>query len=870
MKIIKSKVFKGRNIYSHKKCIRLDVDLCGYANIPSKDIEGFNSRLLSNLPELKEHRCGIDEEHGFVKRLSEGTYLAHICEHIIIAIQNRLNIEVCYGKSREIQGELYYIVFQYEYVKVAIEAAHLAVDLINSLINNKKIDFLGRMRILQKIYNSEIIGPSTRAIKMAAERYGLPVSQIGDGSIYQIGYGKQLRYIEATIGNDTSCIASDIASDKIITKQLLINQNIPVPKGIKANNVLNLIKNARKIGYPLVLKPRYGSKGDGVVLNIQNEKELVIKYNSMKRKYDELMLEESVRGYDYRVCVVNYEVVAVSLRIPPFIIGDGVHSIRELIRLINDDPNRGFGHEKPLTKIKIEEELLEEIKKQGYELQTIPDINQKILLRETANLSKGAIAVDCSDDICKENIELCIRAAKTIGLDICGIDIKALDISKPLIGQGGIIEVNSAPGIRMHEFPLEGRSRDVGEAILKLQYNGVPINIPVISITGTNGKTTTTRMISHILKNTGLIVGMTSTEGIYIGDTCIDCGDDTGFYSAQTVLQNREVEVAVLETARGGIIRNGLAYDLADVAVITNITEDHLGIDSVESMEEMVLVKSLVAEAVKEDGYVVINADDKWSLKVVKRIKEKNIIYFSKSSNNKFIKEAIKSNNIAIYIENDYLTLYEEGKFIKLIKINNIPITLNGILEFNIENVLSACACLVALKVDYKSIIRGLKTYKLNSKYNMGRFNIHEINGIKVILDYGHNIEGYNSVIKAIKKIANKHIFGVIGVPGDRKDEDILKIGTLCGKSFDKVIIKEDKDRRGRKEGEVAKILEKGVRTNLKDIKIILDELEAFKNIFKVAEPGDVIVVFYEKIDLLIQYLNELEVASTELKIINI
>ena len=818
MKIIKSKVFKGRNIYSHKKCIRLDVDLCGYANIPSKDIEGFNSRLLSNLPELKEHRCGIDEEHGFVKRLSEGTYLAHICEHIIIAIQNRLNIEVCYGKSREIQGELYYIVFQYEYVKVAIEAAHLAVDLINSLINNKKIDFLGRMRILQKIYNSEIIGPSTRAIKMAAERYGLPVSQIGDGSIYQIGYGKQLRYIEATIGNDTSCIASDIASDKIITKQLLINQNIPVPKGIKANNVLNLIKNARKIGYPLVLKPRYGSKGDGVVLNIQNEKELVIKYNSMKRKYDELMLEESVRGYDYRVCVVNYEVVAVSLRIPPFIIGDGVHSIRELIRLINDDPNRGFGHEKPLTKIKIEEELLEEIKKQGYELQTIPDINQKILLRETANLSKGAIAVDCSDDICKENIELCIRAAKTIGLDICGIDIKALDISKPLIGQGGIIEVNSAPGIRMHEFPLEGRSRDVGEAILKLQYNGVPINIPVISITGTNGKTTTTRMISHILKNTGLIVGMTSTEGIYIGDTCIDCGDDTGVYSAQTVLQNREVEVAVLETARGGIIRNGLAYDLADVAVITNITEDHLGIDSVESMEEMVLVRSLVA----------------------------------------------------IYIENDYLTLYEEGKFIKLIKINNIPITLNGILEFNIENVLSACACLVALKVDYKSIIRGLKTYKLNSKYNMGRFNIHEINGIKVILDYGHNIERYNSVIKAIKKIANKHIFGVIGVPGDRKDEDILKIGTLCGKSFDKVIIKEDKDRRGRKEGEVAKILEKGVRTNLKDIKIILDELEAFKNIFKVAEPGDVIVVFYEKIDLLIQYLNELEVASTELKIINI
>lgn len=582
MKIKNQKIFEGRNVYSHKKCIRLDVDLCGYSDIPSKDIKGFNEGLLKMLPELKTHRCGIDEEGGFVKRLKEGTYLSHICEHIIIAIQNKLGIDVSYGKSREIKGDFYYIIFQYEYRAVGIESARLSIDIINSLISGIKFDFDKRMKLLTEILNNEIIGPSTLAIKNAALRYNLPVFEIGDSGFYQIGYGKQGRMIEATIGANTSCISTDIASDKMLTKELLIQQNIPVADGAKIYNAISLLKEGERIGYPLVIKPRFGSKGNGVALNLKSDKELIKAYNYLKDIHNELMIERYIEGNDYRVCVVNYNVVAVSLRIPPFIIGDGKNNIKNLIRMLNSDSKRGYDHEKPLTKIKIDESLLKFLEKQNMNLLTIPEKGEKIKLRENANLSTGGIAIDCTDKISEENKKICIRAAQTIGLDICGIDIKTTDIEKSLHENGVIMEINAAPGIRMHHYPTEGRVRDVGEAILKLQYNGFPYNIPVVSITGTNGKTTTTRLISHVLKSMGYTVGMTSTEGTYIDGECIQTGDNSGYYSAKTVLLNKNVEVAVLETARGGIIRNGLAYDLADVAVITNITEDHIGIDGIE------------------------------------------------------------------------------------------------------------------------------------------------------------------------------------------------------------------------------------------------------------------------------------------------
>lgn len=871
MKIIEQRVFEGKNIYSHKKCIRLDVDLCGYSEIPSKDIPNFNKRLVDYIPELKTHRCGIDEEGGFVIRLKEGTYLAHICEHIIIAIQNKLGIEVAYGKAREIEGDRYYIIFQYEYKATAIETARLAIDIINALINQEEINYVNRIKILKDVLSKEIIGPSTNAVKEAAERYGLPVFELGESGIYQIGYGKSGRIIEATIGSETSCVATDIASDKLLTKELLKQQGIPVANGEKICNILSVLRNAEKVGYPLVLKPRYGSKGEGVLLNIKNENQLLKAYNNLRHKYEEIMLEEYITGEDYRVCVVDYKVVAASKRTPPFIVGDGINSIRTLIQKLNEDPLRGYDHEKPLTKIKIDEEMLECIKEYGMNIMSIPKKDKKVFLRRNANLSTGGMAIDYTDEICDYNKEICIRAAKAIGLDICGVDIKANNLSEPINEQKGVVmEVNAAPGIRMHIYPSEGQKREVGEAILNLQYKGNPTNIPVISVTGTNGKTTTTRVISHVLNCMGYNVGMTSTDGIYINNNCIDKGDDTGYYSAKTVLLNKDVEVAVLETARGGLIKRGLAYDLADVAVITNITEDHLGLDEVDSMEQLAFVKSLVGEAVKEDGYVVINAEDSWSLTILDRIKA-NKIFFAMSKDNKLIQQNINDGKIAVYLDNNYICVSNNYKEYRVVNIDDIPMTLDGILEFNIMNAMSACAALVGMGIDYCMICSGLKSFKCDSKCNSGRFNMYNLNGVNVILDYGHNIEGYKTVLNSISKMKKGNIVGVIGVPGDRSDKMMKNIGNISAKVMDKVYIKEDKDTRGRKVGEVADIIRDGVdRKNSDKVKIVLDEVEAFKLAFNECNEGDILIIFYENIEPLLELLKQYELEQKKLNLANL
>lgn len=860
MKIIQKRIYDGPNIYSHKKCMRVDVDLEGYCEKPSKDIPNFNFNLINILPELKTHRCGIDEDGGFVTRLKEGTYLAHVCEHITIAIQNNLGIDVAYGKAREIEGDNYYIIFQYEYKNIGIEAIKLAVDLINSLINNIPINFEARMSILKEILRKEEMGPSTKAICMAAEEYNLPIVQLGDSGMYQIGYGKMGRIIEATIGNKTSCISADISCDKLLTKELLTTQNIPVAKGNKVFNIINLLKEADNIGYPVVLKPQYGNKGQGVILNIQDEKELLASYETLKKKYNNIIIEKYMKGNDYRVCLVDYKVVAVSLRVAPFVIGNGKDDLSKLIKKANENPLRGEDHEKPLTKIKIDPELISCITNKGLTLNYIPREGEKIILRDNANISTGGIAIDCTDEICDENIEYCINSAKTLGLDICGVDICTKNISKPLSEDEGIVmEVNAAPGIRMHHYPSKGKKRNVGKAILKMLYDDEPRNIPIVSVTGTNGKTTTTRLISHVLRRMGHNVGMTSTEGIYLNDKCIHNGDDTGFYSARTILLNKDTDVAVLETARGGLIKNGLAYNLADVAVITNITNDHLGLDGINTVEELSFVKALVGEAVNKDGFVVINADDKWSKTIINRFKS-SIIYFSKSKDNPLIQTNINSGKIAVFIENNNICVVNNLKRYEIISVKDLPISYNGSLEYNIENAMAACAALVGLKVDYCMISKGFMEFKLDGKFNSGRFNVYELFNRNIVLDYGHNIEGYKAVLSSLSKIKyNNNLIGVVGIPGDRKDDILAKVGEICAEKLDKIVIKEDKDRRGREKGEIANIIEKSILSKKRnaDVKICLDEVEALKLALDISDEGDTIVVFYEKLEPLLELIEK-------------
>lgn len=866
MKIIQKRIYEGPNIYSHKKCIRIDVDLEGYCEIPSKEIENFNFNLVNIIPSLKDHRCGIDEEGGFIKRLEEGTYLAHICEHIIIAIQNNLGIDVSYGKSREIENDLYYIIVQYEYKRTAIESIRLAIDLINNLIKNTPINFEGRMTRIKEVLRIEEMGPSTKAICEAARKYNLPVTQLGETGFYQIGYGKMGRVIEATIGTETSCVGCDISCDKFLTKELLRNQNIPVACGDKVTNVIELLQCAEKIGYPVVLKPQYGNKGNGVIVNITDEKHLIFTYNLLKKKYEDIILEKYIKGRDYRVCVVDYKVVAVSLRIVPFVIGDGKNNVKELIRIENENPLRGEDHEKPLTKIKLDQELLSCIGRNKITLNYIPKEGEKIELRQNANLSTGGLAVDCTDKICKENIDYCIRAAKTIGLDICGIDICTDDISKPLNESNGIVmEVNAAPGIRMHHYPSKGESRNVGMAILNKLYNNKPCNIPIISVTGTNGKTTTTRLISNILRKKGYTVGMTSTDGIYLNDECIHKGDDSGFASARTVLLNKDVDVAVLESARGGLIRKGLAYDKADVAVITNITNDHLGIDGINNLEELSFVKALVGEAVKDNGYVVINADDEYSRFIIKRIKAKKI-YFSKDENNELIQKNINENGICVFLRGDTIYAVNNKREYEIIKLKNMPICLDGILTYNIENAMAACAALIGVEVDYCMISKGLSEFNLNDIDNRGRFNIYKWFGRTIILDYGHNIEGYRAVLSALSKLDKTNmLIGVIGVPGDRSNDAIEAIGRICAEKLNSIIIKEDNDRRGRQSGEIANILEKSILNfnKHKNVSICLNEVEALKYAMDISGKGDTIVVFYEELEKLIDVIQSYKISES-------
>ncbi len=855
MKIISSKVFSGRNIYSHKRCIRLDLDLEGYSQIPSKKIKNFNSNLISILPELTKHRCGIDEERGFIKRLTEGTYLAHVAEHIIIALHNMIGLEVSYGKAREISGENYYVIYQYEYMNTGLEAGNTAVDLINSLINKASFNLDSRLENLKELLVTERLGLSTLDICNEAKKRGIPVLRIGQESIFQLGYGKHAKTIQATLGNDTKEIAVSIAQDKLLTKELLSLHCLPVAYGRKTLSKLDAISGAQEIGYPVVLKPQYGNQGKGVIANINDDTALSSAYDLLIKDYPNIIIEKHIHGNDYRVCSVYGDIVAVSERIPPYIIGDGLSSIEQLISTMNEDTRRGEDHEKELTKIKIDATLIAYLKQKNYSLESLLPKEQKLTLKDNANLSTGGFAIDHTDSICEENIELCQRAACAIGLDICGIDLLCQDISKPLTEGGAIIEINAAPGIRMHHNPYSGTKRNVAGHIVDKLFKDRPERFPLVAITGTNGKTTTTRLIAHILSLAGYSVGMTTTDGIYINGKCIFKGDTTGPQSALAILMNKDIDAAVLETARGGIIKGGLAYDVADVGVITNITQDHLGLDEVETLEDLAKVKALVGEAVKEDGYVVINGDDTMSLSILHRFKSK-LIVFSYHKDNEVLRANLRNGGYGVYVDEGNIIIQKDSQSETLIDIKSIGITLNGVLRYNIENAMASCAAAIGLGINYKTIGQGLMSFYCNQ--NPGRFNMYLVNNKRVILDYGHNKEGYQSVLDGLKYIEHNRLIGVIGVPGDRLDKDILEIGRCAGENFDYIFIKEDEDNRGRADGEVANLLEKGVLTSgfhTNNLQKIAEETEAFKAALGLAEPEDIVIVFFEHSEQLIEIM---------------
>lgn len=854
MQINNIRVFAGKNIYSFKPVIRMEVDIGNLCEKPTCDMPGFNEYIVELFPGLKKHCCSLGYEGGFMDRLKEGTYIGHVIEHSIIELQNSLGYDVSFGKTRIYEEpSVYHIIYQYVDERCGIECGKTVINIVSDFLKDKLMDRNQFSAICDKLkklkYESEL-GPSTKAIYDEAVKRGIPVKRIGNGSILQLGLGKNIKLVEASLTSLSSCVAVDIVSDKCLTKKILSDHKIPVPDGEIVYSEEEAVKAAESIGYPVVVKPCDGCQGKGVSTNLLTESEVKSAYKEASKHSKAIMVESYIEGKDYRILVVGDKVSAVSERKPPYVEGDGVHNIAELVEIKNQDPARGDDHEKPLTKISIDNVALELLKRNGFTVDYVPKKGEIVYLRSNTNLSTGGTAKDCTDEIHPDNKKVAIKAAKVLEIDVAGIDMKVRDISMP-IGKdnGAIIEVNAAPGLRMHLYPSEGRPRNVAADILDMLYpKGSQHSIPIIAVTGTNGKTTTTRLIRHIIGLKGSKVGMTTTNGIFIGDECILEGDNTGPISANIVLSSKETEVAVLETARGGIIRGGLGYDLADVAVITNISDDHIGLDGIKDIGDLAYIKSLVVEAVKPEGSSVLNADDPMIEYLLGRARG-NIILFSTDVNNKYIARHIKSGGVAVYLDEGYIHIYD-NKDLNVIEVKKIPITFNGCVKCNIENSLAAVSALYAAGIPSELIEMGLKTFMPDEKLNPGRFNLFDMGDFKVLLDYGHNPAGFKCVSDFVLSQKAKRYVGIIGVPGDRSNESIKESGILCSKVFTDIYIKEDNDLRGRQPGEVAQLLydtiiDQGFKKE--NVKIILSEAEALETAIKNAIPGDLIVMFYQK-----------------------
>lgn len=859
MEIVEIRALEGPNIYSPKPVIKMLIDVKELENVATRDIPGFNQALLSYLPGLSNHKCCFNRPGGFLIRLEEGTYFPHVLEHVAIELLNLSGQNVNFGKARRLRGSSYIVVFRYEEKTSALTAARMAAELLQAILDAVPVDMGAWISKLREMSQNGRLGPSTQAIADEVKKRGIPITRLGEGSLLIFGYGAYQKRIEATISQNTGCLGVDIACDKLLTKELLSLSGIPVPYGKIVHTEDEAVKAAEDIGYPVVVKPQNGNQGKGVSLSLKNAEEVINAFNLAKTYSSKIMVEKQIQGRHYRMLVIDGKFCCAAERIPAHVVGDGVSSINQLVDMINQDPLRGEYHEKPLTKIRLDPIVLNVLARHGYIPDSVPLQGEFVALRENGNLSTGGTATDVTDEVCFENRYLAERAAKAIGLDIAGIDITTCHISIPAeTSQGAVIEVNAAPGIRMHLYPSQGKPQPAAKAIADMLFaDGIP-NFPLAAVTGTNGKTTTVRMLNHILATSGLKVGMTCTDGVYIGNHCIKTGDCSGPESARTVLMDPAVEAAVLEIARGGLIRSGLAYEKADVGIITNITEDHLGLDGIQTLEDLTFVKSLVAEQVKDTGYAVLNADDPKTIEVVERLKGR-IIFFSLQEDNLILRKHLARGDRGVYVKDDVIYLEQQEKLQSLVKVKDLPATLKGRAQHNLQNALAAAAGAWGLDITPKIIAKALKDFNCDENQNPGRMNIIALEDITIMLDYGHNVKSLEAIINTAKRMRPSRVVGVIASPGDRRNQDIVALGHAAGKGFHRLIIKEDENLRGRRAGEVASLLEKGaLEAGLKrdKIDIILSEEEAITQSLINAKEGDLIIIFYENYEKSLAAIN--------------
>lgn len=852
MIIREAKVLRGPNFWSikHKKLIQLLLDLEELENFPTNKIPGFYERIQLLLPSLYDHECSEGHKGGFFERVKDGTWMGHVIEHIALEIQTLAGIPAGFGRTRGTgrQG-CYYVVYAYAEEKAGLYAGTAAINIASALIHAEDYDLEKDIKAIHELWVNEKLGPSTGSIVNEAIQRNIPYIRLDDNSLVQLGYGAKQKRIDATLTSNTNQIAVDIACNKEATKKILTAAHIPVADGTVINDVKKLNDAISSIGFPIVIKPLNGNHGKGATVNITNNLCAVRAFERAQKICKEVMIEKFIRGNDFRILIINNKFQAASLRKPAAVTGNGRNTVEELIEIVNQDPRRGMDHEKVLTKIHIDDCLIEWIGKSNCTLQTVIPFGRELILKPTANLSTGGTATDVTDDVCPSNILLFERIARTIGLDICGIDVMAPDLSTPLHESGGVVlEINAAPGFRMHLEPTTGKKRNVGKAVVDMLFKDDG-RIPIIAITGTNGKTTTTRLISHIVQRAGYRTGYTTTEGIYINNELISEGDCSGPKSAETILRDPSVEFAVLETARGGILRNGLGFDQCNVAVITNIAEDHLGLDGIDDLEKLAKVKAVVAESVCSSGYAILNADDDLVYKMKDNVKCKLALY-SIHGDNIRIEEHCNNGGIAAYFDNGYLLIRKANYIFPVEEVKNIPITFNGSAEFNIYNVLSSILACYTYGIKLNLIREALIGFIPSFETTPGRANIFRFNNFTVMMDYAHNPHGLKAIGKLIRDMEGSPKIGVITGVGDRRDQDIIGIGEEAARIFDKIVIRHDEDMRGRTVEELENLLLSGIKNVNPDIPIIrsLHETESVHYVLRRAEPGSLIVILSDDI----------------------
>jgi cyanophycin synthetase len=854
MEIRKVYALRGPNIWASFPVLEAIVDLGPFKDSPSHELPGFNDRLMAWMPSLVEHRCSVGERGGFFQRLRDGTYPAHILEHLCIELQCLAGSQVGFGKAREMpEAGVYRVIVRYREEAVGQAALDLSRRLFLAAVHDQPFDVDAEVSQLRSLLHETQLGPSTRAIAEAAEARGIPTRRLNSGSLVQLGWGARARRIWTAETEQTSAIAETIAQDKELTRRLLRTVGVPAPVGRTVEDADDAWRAAEEIDGAVVVKPQYGNQGRGVTTNLTSRSQVLKAYEAARAEESTVLVESFAPGDDYRLLVIGGRVIAAARRESAQVIGDGVQTVSQLVELENKNPSRGEDHSTALSKIKLDPIALVVLAEQGFAPDAVPPAGTRVLIRRNANLSTGGTATDVTDHVHPQVAARAIEAARVVGLDVAGIDIVACNIDRPLEEQNGVIvEVNAGPGLRMHIEPSAGKARPVGEAIVGTLFApGENGRIPLVAVTGTNGKTTTTRCISHILQSIGRHVGMTCTEGIYIDRRRIETGDCSGPKSARTILMNPKVDAAVLEIARGGVLREGLGFDQCDVAVVTNIGEgDHLGLAGIETLDDMARVKRTAVETVPSTGYAVLKADDIYTAAMGEHCRG-SVIFFSQDANHAVMQTHRRAGGRLAFVQDKNLVLAVGERIEMQIPLTEIPVTRQGRVSFMIENALASAAAVWALNVSLDDIRAGLKSFSSESDMVPGRFNVLSVAGATVVVDYGHNVSALTSLIEAIAAFPHERRMVVYSAAGDRRDCDMIKQGQILGDAFDRVVLYEDQYKRGRADGEIMQLIRQGLAAGSR-----VKEIEGFQGCSRSVEasldalrPGDLLLVQADTIE---------------------